>query len=330
MTSESVHSRTADPDLYLPVDGLSLLGEQQGSGYAGHRFLVRRGDGQVIQLPLLLYLIMAAVAEGSVDGGWSADQVSARVGAASGRGLAADNVRYLIASKLAPLGLIGANGAGGSDAAPGAAQLPRVNLLSGLKIRRQRWALMLGGTAVLVSVAAAAPIMAGTGNREAAGTRSASASAPASFGSGATRVAVRAIAPDGAAAFKAQLATEMTALASAGRQLLGNKDIRAAPSAQAALRAGRVDARLLAILALLAAQQPIRLVRFTSAPGAGPGALLRAAEISVASAASRSAVLSLLEAQQSPYRPAVAVGGGSPALIALQFDAPASLSMSQP
>ena len=60
---------------------------------------------------------------------------------------------------------------------------------------------------------------------------------------------------------------------------------------------------------------------------------LRAAEISVISPGSRSAVLALLDAQQGPYRPAAAVavaGGGSRSMIALQFDAPASLNMSQP
>jgi hypothetical protein len=452
MTSEPAHSVTADTDLFLPVDGLRLLGEHQGSGYAGHRFLVGRSDGQVIQLPLLLYLIVAAIAEGSLDGGWSADQVSARVRAASGQGLTADNVRYLIAGKLAPLGLIAAGGADRCDHAPGAARLPRANLLPGLKIRglplgrratgttgrvlswpaadrveqlllryrRRRWPLVLGGTAMLVSVAAAAPIMAGTGNRETGATRSASvpasgsasaaasrsqaaawvvqqvspdvtvlcdpgmcrllqrdgfpiarlkplprgargpvssgvvvrsgvvvatpaiqnqfgprlaaAYAPqviASFGSGVAQVAVRTIAPDGAAAFRAQLATEMTALASAGRQLLGNKNIQAAPTARAELRAGRVDARLLAILALLSTQMPVQLASFSAAPGAGPGVPLREAEISVISPALRSAVLTLLAAQQSPYRPAV-TDGGSRSMITLRFDAPASLNLSQP
>jgi hypothetical protein len=448
MRSEPVHSWTADADLCLPADGLSLLGEYRGSGYAGRSFLVGRSDGQVIHLPLLLYLIMAAVAEGSVDGGWGADQISARVEAASGQGLTADNVRYLIAGKLAPLGLIAADAADRPDSPPDAARPPRVNLLPRLKTRglplRHRageapagnrvlswpftgrveplflryrgrhWALALGGTAVLVSVAAAAPITAMTGNRETGGTSSAPASASAaaasrsqaaawvaqqvspdvtvscdpgmcrllhrdgfpaarlkplprsargplssgvvvatpairsqlgpllaayapqviaSFGSGVAQVAVRTIAPDGAAAFRARLAAEVTALASVGRQLLGNKNIQASPSARAALRAGQVDARLLAILALLSAQTPVRLVSFTGAPGAGPGAPLRAAEISVISPASRSAVLALLDAQQGPYRPAEAAavaGRGGRSMIALRFDAPASLNMSQP
>jgi hypothetical protein len=423
--------------LFLPADGLSLLGENHADGYGGRQFLVGRSDGQVIKLPLLLYLIMAAVAEGGVDGGCSADQVSLRVGAASGQGLTADNVRYLVAGKLAPLGLIAANGTDRPDALPGAARPPQVDLLSGLKIRclplrrratdavgrvlswpivgrverlllqyrRRRWALALGGAAVLVCVTAAAPIMAVTGDgfwsppesaaaasqsqaaawvaqqvspdvsvscdpgmcqqlrrdgfpgprlqplpgsargpltsavvvatpavRRQLGPRLAAAYAPqviASFGSGAAQVAVRTIAPGGAAAFRTQLAAEMSVLASAGRQLLSNTNLQASRSAQTVLRTGQVDGRLLSILALLSAQMPIRLVSFTGATGADPSAPLRAAEISVASAASLSAVLALLDAQQNPYRPA-AVGGGSHPVIALEFDAPASLNLSQP
>jgi hypothetical protein len=153
----------------------------------------------------------------------------------------------------------------------------------------------------------------------------------ASFGSGAARVDVRTIAPGGAGAFRARLAVEQTALAAAGRQLLGNKDIRASPSARAALRAGLVDARLLAILPLLCAQRLIRLVAFTGAPGSGSGAPLRGVEIGVASPAARSAVLALLDAQQGPYRPAAAtvVDGGGGLVVAVQFDAPAALSLSQ-
>ena len=153
----------------------------------------------------------------------------------------------------------------------------------------------------------------------------------ASFGSGAARVDVRAIASAGPAAFRTQLSAEQTALASAGRQLLGNKNIQASPSARAALAAGRVDARLLAILSLLAAQLPVRLVAFTSAPGAGSGVPLRGAEIGVASLAARAAVVRLLDAQQGPYRPAaVTVIGGGSALVAVRFDAPADLNISQP
>src|SRR6202046_4404562 len=132
-------------DLFLPADGLRLLGQRGGGGYGGRRFLVGRSDGEVIQLPLLAYLIMAAIAEGGVDGGWSADQVGTRVGAASGQGLSADHGRYLGAGKLAPLGLIAAGGAERPDGVPSPAQPPRVKLLPWY--RRRRWALAIGGAA---------------------------------------------------------------------------------------------------------------------------------------------------------------------------------------
>ena len=147
-------------------------------------------------------------------------------------------------------------------------------------------------------------------------------SASASFRAGAAQVDVRAIAPAVPAAVRTQLAAEQAALASAGRQLLGNKNIHASPSCRTALADGRVDARLLAILSLLSAQLPVRLVAFIGAPGAGSGAPLRGAEIGVASPSARSAVVGLLDAQQGLYRPAAVtvIGGGSPAAVAVRFD----------
>jgi hypothetical protein len=230
VTSEPASSRTAGARLFLPADGLRLLGEYQDGGDAGRRFLVGRGDGQVIQLPLLLYLITAAIAEGGVDGGWSADQVAVRVRAASGHGLAPDNVRYLIVSKLAPLGLIAAHGTARPDPVPGAAPAPWASGSPGPKARRapllnraaeaarqvllariagraerllvrfrsRRWVLALGATAALVSVAAAAPMMAGTGSRATSVTRAASAvaSAPASAWSRAAAWVAQQVSPD--------------------------------------------------------------------------------------------------------------------------------------
>jgi hypothetical protein len=321
-------------DLFLPADGLHLLGQHEGGGYDARRFLVGRSDGEVIQLPLLPYLIMAAIAEGGVDGGWSADQIAARVRTASGQGLTADRVRNLVAGKLAPLGLIAAGGADrpadATDRVPSRPIGGRAERL--LPHRRRRWALAVGGAAALVCVAATAPIMAETGTGETGRTGSVSASASASFGPGAARVDVRAVAPAAPAAFRTQLAAEQTALASAGRQLLGNKNIEASPSARAALAGGRVDARLLAILSLLSAQLPVRVLAFIGAPGAGSGAPLRGAEIGVASPSAGFAVVGLLDAQQGLYRPTAVtvIGGGSPAVVAVRFDGPADLNISQP
>jgi hypothetical protein len=321
-------------DLFLPADGLRLLGQHEGGGYDGRRFLVGRGDGQVIPLSLLPYLIMAAIAEGGVDGGWSAGHIGVRVGTASGQGLTADTVRYLVAGKLAPLGLIAPGGPDRpADATGRVLSRPiggRVERLL-LPRRGRRWALAVGGAAVLVCVAATAPIMAETGTGETGRSGSASASASASSGAGAARVDARAIAPAVPAGLRTQLAAEQGALASAGRQLLGNKNIQTSPSARAALADGRVDARLLAILSLLSAQLPVRVMAFTGAPGAGSGAPLRGAEIGVASPAAGFVVVALLDAQQGLYRPAAVtvVGGGGPAVVAVRFDGPADLNISQ-
>lgn len=128
-----------------PVGGLTLLGEYQGSGFTEPRFLVRRGDGQVIQLSRLLYLVAEAIAAaGAADGGWDADSVAARVRASYGRDITADNVRYLVAGKLAPLGVVVASAPTPRPVLPGYAvqqaesapqQPPRLNLLLGLKVR---------------------------------------------------------------------------------------------------------------------------------------------------------------------------------------------------
>jgi hypothetical protein len=469
MAPEPVHSWVAQAGLFLPADGLRLLGQHDGGGQAGRGFLVGRADGEIIALPLLPYLIMASIAEGAVDGGWSAEQIGARVGLATGQGLTADTVRYLVAGKLAPHGLLAAAGpdqlnpaadgrrdrstgprgravadllrpawapgarrptwtAGPADrvlAWPIAARLERLLLPH----RRRRWALALGVSGMLVCVAATAPIMAETSDgatgqpgsaaaaasaaaapqsasgpassaaatvsrRQAAawvaaqvspdvtvwcdpgtsrqlrqdgfpagrlsalppgarafpgpgivvataavrsqfGPRLAAAWAPqviASFGTGSARIDVRVIAPSGPAAFRAQLAAEQAALASAGRQLLANANLRPSPSARAALAAGQVDARLLTILALLAAQRPVRLTAFAAAPGAGPGVPLRAAELGLDSTAAQTAVVDLLHAQRGAYRPAAVTvnGAGDQAAVTVRFDAPAAMNISQP
>jgi hypothetical protein len=164
--------------------------------------------------------------------------------------------------------------------------------------------------------------------RDQFGARLATADAPlviASFGSGADRVDVRAVAPDGAAAFAASLAAGHTRLVSAGEQLLANKNIQASPAARAALMAGQVDPRLLVTLSALAYDVPLLLVAFDdSSPGASPAVPLRGAEFGAASPAGLPAALAFLRAQRSPYRPsgaAITRGGSGQSLITVRFDA---------
>lgn len=80
--------------------GLALHGEYQGSGFTAPKYIARRGDGQVVQLSRLLYLVAS-----SIDGVRDAETIAHRVSARFGRELSADNVRYLIEEKLDPLGV---------------------------------------------------------------------------------------------------------------------------------------------------------------------------------------------------------------------------------
>jgi hypothetical protein len=100
-----------------PAAGLSLLGEYQGSEFAEPRFLVRRSDGQVIQLSRLLYLVAVAITEVAVQGNGAAaaDVVAAQVSPEFGQEVTAANVRYMVATKLAPLGVVTAEAPGPAD-----------------------------------------------------------------------------------------------------------------------------------------------------------------------------------------------------------------------
>ena len=104
------------------ADGVELLGEYKDSGYAQPPSLVRRPDGQVIQMSPLLYRVACRI-DGSRDPAAIADLVSADLG----RSLTADQVRYLITAKLLPLGIVA------DRDAPAAA--PKANPLLALRAR---------------------------------------------------------------------------------------------------------------------------------------------------------------------------------------------------
>ena len=94
---------TADPaaEVPRPAAGLELLGEMAGSGYRRPPALVRRRDGQTLQLTRLLYLVLEAV-----DGERDYDDIATHVGAAFGRSVSGADVRTLIDGQLRPLGLV--------------------------------------------------------------------------------------------------------------------------------------------------------------------------------------------------------------------------------
>ena len=105
------------------VDGVQLIGEMVGSGYRTPPALVRRADGQVLQLTPLLYLVLHAA-----DGRRSCAEIAEVVGRGLGRSVAEADVRTLVDSHLRPLGLL--KRADGSEP-----ELKRSNPLLGLKPR---------------------------------------------------------------------------------------------------------------------------------------------------------------------------------------------------
>ena len=108
------------------VAGLDELGKAQGSGLREPSYLIRRADGQVVQLSELLHVVVREV---------SADRdptrVAAAVSAAYGKTLSVEGLA-LLASKLEPLGLI-------EDAAKPQAHardnIPRANPVLSLRLR---------------------------------------------------------------------------------------------------------------------------------------------------------------------------------------------------
>lgn len=85
----------------VPVSGLRLLGRFERSGHRDAPSLVRRPDGQVVQLTPLLYAVLE-----SVDGHRRYDQISNLVAERTGRLIAEEDIHVLVEEKLRPLGLL--------------------------------------------------------------------------------------------------------------------------------------------------------------------------------------------------------------------------------
>jgi hypothetical protein len=163
-----------------------------------------------------------------------------------------------------------------------------------------------------------------------------SASALATLGTGAAHVDVRVVAPDGAAAYQGDLASDLAARKSYGASLLRNSGIRLAPAARTALATGMVDARILVALPVLATAHPVDVLGFSGrAPGAGPGVPFTEVRLAGADSAAHLSpsryqawLNSFLTSQRVPYRPAqlTVVHGNRPFLI-VRFAQPPPLNL---
>jgi putative peptide zinc metalloprotease protein len=98
-TTEHAQS-TTQPSLRR-ADGVELIGEMAGSGYKVPPSLVRRADGQTIQLTPLLYATLR-----EIDGRRTSSEVAAALSESTGRNVNEDNVEHLVEQQLRPLGLL--------------------------------------------------------------------------------------------------------------------------------------------------------------------------------------------------------------------------------
>jgi putative peptide zinc metalloprotease protein len=85
--------------------GVDLLGPVRGSGLRDQTFLARRVDGQVVQLSKLLNSVLLELAA-SPPGVRTNEEIAEAISAAYGRQLSSDGLLYLLAERLAPMGLV--------------------------------------------------------------------------------------------------------------------------------------------------------------------------------------------------------------------------------
>ncbi len=107
---EAASAATTGSPLRL-AEGTELLGPFEGSADQEPHYLVRRGDGQVIHLSHLLYLVLLAH-----NGKRDLEGVAVCVSKVLGRTVVADNVGFLVENRLRPLGLLASSAEVGDEA----------------------------------------------------------------------------------------------------------------------------------------------------------------------------------------------------------------------
>lgn len=86
---------------YTLAEGVELLGPYESSGFGDPLFLVRRGDGRMLQLSRLPYLVLAAF-----SGGADAGLATIRVRRTTDRPVEADDLQRLAEERFLPLELL--------------------------------------------------------------------------------------------------------------------------------------------------------------------------------------------------------------------------------
>ncbi len=83
------------------AEGLELVGEYQESGFKDAPYIARRADGQMVQLPPMLYSLLE-----TIDGKRSYEELSQAFSEKIERDVPAEQVQMLVEEKLMPLGVL--------------------------------------------------------------------------------------------------------------------------------------------------------------------------------------------------------------------------------
>src|SRR4051812_34569569 len=106
------------------AQGVQLLGEFASSGFKDPPSLARRADGQMVQLPPILYALLKRL-DGQHELEWVAHDLSREIH----RSLSTEDVDFLCRERLRPMGLLAPEG-GDVSATP-----PASNAMLALKMR---------------------------------------------------------------------------------------------------------------------------------------------------------------------------------------------------
>jgi putative peptide zinc metalloprotease protein len=98
---EGLRIPEALPDVPRPASGVELLGPLAGSGYREPPWLVRRADGQMLQLTKVLYAVLEAI-----DGDRDAVAISTEVERLRGFSIEPEDIEFLVTERLQPLGVL--------------------------------------------------------------------------------------------------------------------------------------------------------------------------------------------------------------------------------
>ena len=155
----------------------------------------------------------------------------------------------------------------------------------------------------------------------------------ARFGAGNRQIVIRAMAPQGAAAYRSAVAADLSERRSSGQVLVSKSSIHWSAAEKKQLAAGQVDVRLMVAIVDLAANHPVQVVAFGDGGPGAPSAPLRSAELAYSGSAGKKALLDGLAAVAtgSPvYRPshiaAVRLRGGQ-TVLQVEFSAPSPLGL---